>query len=314
MQLNQLISQTTLQTIGNTPIVKLQKIVPEGSADILVKLEYFNPTGSYKDRMALSMIEEAEKRGDLQPGMTVVEYTGGSTGSSLAFVCAVKGYPFKAVTSNAFAAEKIQTMKAFGAEVILVTSESGKTTPDLIPRMMERARSLAESEDAYFTNQLHNPDIIVGHRGIGRELLQQVDGSIDAFCGGVGTAGMLMGVALELRDANPKVKIVALEPATTATLSGGSAGTHDVEGIGIGYAPPLLDAELYDEARGIDEGEARRMTRLLATEEGIFSGTSTGLNVVAALQLAAELGEGKTVVTVAVDTGLKYLASDLYAV
>jgi len=172
MQLNQLISQTTLQTIGNTPIVKLQKIVPEGSADILVKLEYFNPTGSYKDRMALSMIEEAEKRGDLQPGMTVVEYTGGSTGSSLAFVCAVKGYPFKAVTSNAFAAEKIQTMKAFGAEVILVTSESGKTTPDLIPRMMERARSLAESEDAYFTNQLHNPDIIVGHRGIGRELLQ----------------------------------------------------------------------------------------------------------------------------------------------
>ncbi len=314
MEVKQLISPTTLQTIGNTPIVQLQNIVPTGSADVLVKLEYFNPTGSYKDRMALSMIEEAEKRGDLRPGMTVVEYTGGSTGSSLAFVCAVKGYRFRAVSSDAFAAEKIQTMKAFGAEVIIVTSESGKTTPDLIPRMMERAQSLAESEDAYFTNQIHNADIIVGHRGIGRELLQQIGNRIDVFCGGVGTAGMLMGVALELREANPEVKIVALEPATTATLSGGAAGTHDVEGIGIGYAPPLLDAELYDEARGIDEKEARQMARLLATEEGIFSGTSTGLNVVAALQLAAELGEGKTVVTVAVDTGLKYLTSDLYAV
>ncbi len=314
MEVKQLISPTTLHTIGNTPIVQLRKIVPMGSADVLVKLEYFNPTGSYKDRMALSMIEEAEKRGDLQPGMTVVEYTGGSTGSSLAFVCAVKGYHFKAVSSDAFAAEKIQTMKAFGAEVIIVTSENGKTTPDLIPKMMERAQSLAESEDAYLTNQIHNADIIVGHRGIGRELLQQIDKRIDAFCGGVGTAGMLMGVALELREANPEVKIVALEPATTATLSGGAAGTHDVEGIGIGYAPPLLDAELYDEARGIDEEESQQMARLLATEEGIFAGTSSGLNVVAALQLAAELGEGKTVVTVAVDTGLKYLASDLYAV
>ena len=303
-----------LDAIGKTPIVQLRKIVPKGSADILVKLEYFNPTGSYKDRMALSMIEEAEKRGDLQPGMTVVEYTGGSTGSSLAFVCAVKGYRFRVVSSDAFAREKLQTMKAFGAELFIVPSEGGKTTPDLIPRMMEKARTLAESEDCYFTNQIHNSDIIVGHRNIGKELLQQVDRPIDAFCGGVGTAGMLMGVSQELRHAYPEVRIVALEPATTAIISGGKAGSHDVEGIGIGFVPPLLDGELYDEARGIDEKEARRTVRLLATEEGIFAGTSSGLNVVGALQLAQELGEGKTVVTVAADTGLKYLTTDLYPV
>jgi len=303
-----------LDAIGKTPIVQLRKIVPKGSADILVKLEYFNPTGSYKDRMALAMIEEAEKRGDLRPGMTVVEYSGGSTGSALAFVCAVKGYRLTVVSSDAFAIEKLKTMKAFGAELFIVPSEGGKTTPDLIPRMMEKARSLAESEDCYFTDQIYNADILVGHRNIGKELLQQVDRPIDAFCGGVGTAGMLMGVSQELRHAYPEVRIVALEPATTAILSGGHAGTHDVEGIGIGSVPPLLDKDLYDEARGIDENEARRMARLLAEEEGIFGGTSSGLNVVGALELAEELGEGKTVVTVAVDTGLKYLASDLYPV
>jgi len=305
---------TALDAIGNTPIVQLRKIVPGGSADILVKLEYFNPTGSKKDRMALAMIEEAEKRGDLKPGMTVVEYTGGSTGSSLAFICAVKGYRFRVISSDAFAAEKLRTMKAFGADLIIVPSDGGKTTPDLIPRMIEKARSVAQSEDCYFTNQIYNSDIIVGYSNIGKELLQQVDRPIDAYCSGVGTAGTLMGVSQELRRVFPEAKIVALEPATTAVVSGGNAGTHDVEGIGIGFVPPLLDPELYDEARGIDEKEARRTVRLLAKEEGIFAGTSSGLNVVGALQLAEELGEGKTVVTVAVDTGLKYLAGDLYPV
>jgi len=304
---------STLDAIGKTPIVQLQKIVPEGSADILVKLEYFNPTGSMKDRMALAMIEEAEARGDLQHGMTIVEYTGGSTGSSLAFVCAVKGYHFKAVSSDAFSREKLQTMKAFGADLFIVPSEGGQVTPGLVPKMMEKARSLAESDDCYFTNQLHNSDSIVGYRKIGREILGQVEQHIDAFCGSVGTAGMLMGVSQELRHVYPGVRIVALEPATTAVISGGSAGSHHVEGIGIGFIPPLLDEELYDEARGIDEKESRLMARLLAKEEGIFAGTSSGLNVVGALQLAEELGEEKTVVTVAVDTGLKYLADDLHA-
>jgi cysteine synthase A len=302
----------SLEAIGNTPLVQLQKIVPPGSADVLVKLEYFNPTGSKKDRMALAMIEEAERRGDLHSGMTVVEYTGGSTGSSLAFVCAIKGYQFTAVSSDAFAEEKLRTMKAFGARLVMVPSVGGVTTSDLIPRMMETAEALAESEGAYFTNQIHNADILVGYRKIGDELLEQLDRPIDAFCVGVGTAGTLMGVAQALRPVYPDVRIVALEPATTAVISGGKPGAHDVEGIGIGYVPPLLDWDLCDEARGIDEKESRRMARLLATEEGIFAGTSTGLNVVGALQLAAELGEGKTVVTEAVDTGLKYLAGDLY--
>ncbi len=303
---------STLDAIGKTPIVQLQKIVPKGSADILIKLEYFNPTGSMKDRMALAMIGEAEERGDLQPGMTVVEYTGGSTGSSLAFVCAVKGYRFKAVSSDAFSREKLQTMKAFGADLFIVPSEGGQVTPYLVPKMMEKARSLAESDDCYFTNQLHNSDSIIGYRKIGREILGQVGQHIDAFCGSVGTAGMLMGVSQELRRANPEVRIVALEPASTAVISGGSAGSHHVEGIGIGFIPPLLDGKLYDEARGINEKESRLMARRLAKEEGIFAGTSSGLNVVGALQLAEALGEGKTVVTVAVDTGLKYLADDLY--
>lgn len=190
---------TALGVIGDTLVVQLKKIAPPGYADVLVKLEYFNPTGSYKDRMAFAMIDEAEKRGDLRPGMTVVEYTGGSTGSSLAFVCAVKGYRFQVVSSDAFATEKLQTMKAFGAELIIIPSESGVTTTDLIPKMMAKALSLTEPGNCYLTNQLHNPVIVTGYRNIGREITQQIDRPIDAFCGGVGTAGMLMGVSQELR-------------------------------------------------------------------------------------------------------------------
>jgi cysteine synthase len=308
------VCSSVLQAIGNTPVVQLQKVVPPNSAAVFVKLEYFNPTGSYKDRMALSMIEEAEARGTLLPGMTVVEYTGGSTGSSLAFVCAVKGYPFKVVSSDAFAREKLQTMRAFGAQLTIVPSRGGQITPDLIPRMMEEARTLAQEPNTYWTNQFHNADMLIGYEQIGQELLEQVDGPIHAFCGGVGTAGMLMGVARALRGAGNPLRIVALEPATSAVLSTGKAGTHHVEGIGVGFVPPLLDQAAYDQARGIDEGEARHMARRLAREEGIFVGVSSGLNVIGALQVARELGPGHTVVTVAVDTGLKYLAGDLFEV
>ena len=303
---------SVLDAIGMTPVVQLRKLVPEGSADVFVKLEFFNPTGSYKDRMALAMVQEAEARGDLRPGMTVVEYTGGSTGSSLAFVCAVKGYKLKVVSSDAFAKEKLDTMRIFGADLHIVPSKGGKVTPDLVPRMIEKAASFAKEKGTYFTNQLHNSDSITGYRNIGRELVQQIDGKIDAFCGAVGTSGMLMGVAQELKRVHPNVKIVALEPATSAILSGDEAGTHHIEGIGIGFIPPLLDAELYDEARAVDEEEGRKMARRLAREEGIFAGTSSGINAVAAIQLATELGPGKVVATVAVDTGLKYLAGDLY--
>lgn len=301
-----------LKAIGNTPIVRLNKVVPPNCAEVLVKLEYYNPTGSYKDRMALAMIEEAEKRGDLRRGMTVVEYTGGSTGSSLAFVCAIKGYRFRVVSSDAFAKEKLQTMKVFGAEVDIIPSQDGQVTPDLIPRMMERARAIAESEPSYFTDQIHNADTVKGYEQIGRELVEQINAPIHGFCAAVGTAAMLMGVAHILRRLNPSPRIIALEPASTPVLSKAISGTHHVEGIGIGFVPPLLDKSFFDEARGIDEAEAREMAWRLAREEGIFTGTSSGMNVVGAIALARELGAGHTVVTVAVDTGLKYLAGDLY--
>lgn len=292
-------------------MVKLQKVVPPASADVYVKLEALNPTGSYKDRMALAMIEEAEKRGDLKPGMTVVEYTGGSTGSSLAFVCAVKGYPFRVVSSDAFSKEKLQTMQAFGAELEIVKSEGGSVTPDLIPRMMARAKEIAAEKNTYFTNQIYNRDSLVGYEKIGHELLGQLD-RMDAFCGAVGTAGMAMGVASVLKKAQPKIKVIILEPASSAVISTGQAGKHRVEGIGIGFVPPHLDKNLYDEVYGIEESEARTMARRLAKEEGIFAGTSSGLNVVGAIQVAQRLGPGYTVVTVACDSGLKYLAGDLY--
>lgn len=302
-----------LDVIGATPVVQLRHVVPDAAADVFVKLEWFNPTGSYKDRMALAMIEAAEARGDLRPGMTVVEYTGGSTGSSLAFVCAVKGYRFRVVSSDAFAVEKLRTMSAFGAELTLVESKGGRITPDLLPRMIETAREFASEPDAYWTNQLHNRDSLDGYREIGRELLEQMDRSIDVFCGAVGTAGMVMGVAEALSGESAHTRIVVLEPATTPVISGGEPGTHHVEGIGIGFVPPLLDADRYDEVRPIDETEGRVMARRLAAEEGLLAGTSTGLNIVGAIGLATELGAGHTVVTVAVDTGLKYLAGDLYA-
>jgi cysteine synthase A len=307
------IAPTILQAIGNTPMVRLRKVVPAVSADVYVKLEYFNPTGSYKDRVALAMIGAAERRGELKPGMTVVEYTGGSTGSSLAFVCAVKGYRFRVVSSDAFSEEKLRTMRAFGAELEVIPSAGGKVTPDLVPRMMERAREIAAEGPSYFTNQLRNRDGASGYAPIGDEILAQLGGPVHAFCASVGTSHMLMGVARVLRRASLTTRIVAFEPASAPAISKGAAGAHGVEGIGIGFVPPLLDKALYDEARGIDEAESREMARRLAREEGIFSGTSTGMNVVGACQVAKELGPGHTVVTVACDTGLKYLAGDLYA-
>jgi cysteine synthase A len=306
-------ASTTLHAIGNTPLVRLNQVVPPNSADVFVKLEYYNPTGSYKDRMALAMIEEAERSGALKPGMTVVECTGGSTGTSLAFVCAVKGYSFQVVTSDAFAKEKLQTMRAFGAELVIVPSEGGKITPDLIPSMREKARQLSETIGTYFTDQINNPNSMKGYSRIGQEILQQLDRPVDAFCGGVGTAGMLMGVSRALHEANQTTRVFALEPASAPLLSTGTRGTHTVEGIGIGMVPPLLSNGFYDEVRTVDETEARQMARILAKKEGIFAGISSGLNITAALQLAQELGPGHTVVTVACDSGMKYLSGSLYA-
>lgn len=303
---------STLDTIGNTPLVQLRRVITSDSADVFVKLEYYNPTGSYKDRMALAMIEEAEKRGDLRPGMRVVEYTGGSTGSSLALVCAVKGYPFHVVSSDAFAREKLDTMRAFGAHLELVPSEKGKITPDLIRRMVERATELAQQDDVYFTDQFNNEDALRGYDVLGQEIAQQAPGSVDVFCAAVGTAGMLVGAARGLRRTAPDTRIVALEPASAPLLTRGETGSHHVEGIGVGFVPPLLGSDDYDEAFAVEEPEARRLALRLAREEGIFCGTSSALNVAGALHYARELGPGHTIVTVACDTGLKYLNGDLF--
>jgi cysteine synthase len=303
---------SVLHAIGHTPVVRLNRLPAPGSADVFVKLEFFNPTGSYKDRMALAMVEGAEARGTLRPGMRVVEYTGGSTGSSLAMVCAVKGYAFVPLSSDAFAREKIQTMEAFGADVEIVPSDGGQVTPALFDRFRARIETMKDEPGTFWTDQFHNADALNGYREIGVELLEQV-GRIDAFCGATGTAGMLVGVSRALRAGGSRARIVALEPSGSPVLTGGRGGAHRVEGTAPGFVPPHLTSGDYDEARAIDEGDARTMALRLAREEGIFAGTSTGLNVVAALQLARELGPGHHVATVAVDTGLKYLAGDLFA-
>jgi cysteine synthase A len=302
---------SVLKTIGSTPVVKLQRLVPAGSADVYVKLEYFNPTGSYKDRMALAMIDGAERRGTLKPGMRVVEYTGGSTGSSLAMVCAMKGYAFHPLSSDAFSEEKLNTMRAFGADLEIVASDGGRVTPALFDRFKARIAELVAEPNTFWTDQFNNADALDGYAGIGRELAEQV-GPIDAFTGAVGSAGMLVGVSRALKAAGSHARIVALEPATSPLLTQGKGGPHRVEGTAPGFWPPHLVKGMYDEARAIAEDEGRAMARRAAREEGIFAGTSSGVNIRAALDLARELGPGKVVATVACDTGLKYLAGDLY--
>ena len=306
------VRNSVLEAIGNTPAVKLRNVVTRDMADVVVKLEYYNPTGSYKDRMALAMIEGAEGSGRLRPGMRVVEYTGGSTGSSLALVCAIKGYAFVAVSSDGFAREKLQTMRVFGADLRIIPSENGRLTPELFRRMIDAATKLGEEPNSYYTDQFNNADAIQGYMGIGNELFDQTGPDIAVFCAGVGTAGMLMGVSRAVKARGAQTKIVALEPSSSPVLTTGKGGPHRVEGIAAGFRPPHLKDGQYDEVHTVDEQEARAMARRLAREEGIFAGTSSGLNVVAALQLARELGPGKRVATVAVDSGLKYLAGDLY--
>ena len=301
-----------LGTIGSTPVVRVERLVEPGMAEVWVKLESVNPTGSYKDRMALAMIESAERDGRLQPGQTVVEYTGGSTGSSLAYVCALKGYPLRIVTSDAFAHEKVLTMRAFGAEVEIVPSPEG-ITPDLVPRMIERSKEIAEEVDGFATDQFRNHDMLDGYASLGREVLEQLDGHIDAFCTYVGTSGCFVGVTRELRKALPELHRVAIEPAESPVLSGGEAGTHRIEGGGSGFWPPLLERDDFDEVRAVSTADAFAMARRAAKEEGLWSGPSTGANLEVALDLARELGPGKRVATPLVDSGLKYLGGDLYS-
>jgi cysteine synthase len=301
-----------LGAIGGTPIVRLTKIAGPEAAEVWVKLEAANPTGSYKDRMALAMIEGAERDGRLRPGQTVVEYTGGSTGSSLAFVCAIKGYPTRIVSSDAFAEEKLATMRAFGATLDVLPSPEG-ITPQLLPAMRERALAIAEEIGGFRTDQFQNHDMPTGYHAMGEEILAQLDARADAWVAYVGTAGCFLGVGATLRARLPGIRRVAVEPAESAVLSGRPAGTHRIEGGGTGFVPPQLDiARDIDEVRAVPQEEAFAMARRATREEGIWSGPSTGANLVAAIAVARELGPGKRVVTVAVDSGLKYLGGPLY--
>jgi cysteine synthase A len=300
-----------LAGIGNTPIVQLNRLLEPGMGEIWVKLEGANPTGSYKDRMALAMIEGAERGGKLRPGQPVVEYTGGSTGSSLAFVCAVKGYPLHIVTSDAFADEKLRTMEAFGAHLEVLPSPAG-ITPELIPRLRARAADLATELGAYATDQFRNTDMVDGYRQLGAEILAQLPDRIDALCLYVGTAGCFLGVSQTLRSRDVMLHRVAVEPAESAVLSGGAPGTHRIEGGGIGFMPDLLTTADFDEVIAVSTDDAFATARRATREEGLFSGPSTGANLTAAIALARRLGEGRRVVTIQVDSGLKYLGGPVY--
>ncbi len=296
-----------LDAIGNTAMVRLRS-----HPSIFAKLEWQNPTGSMKDRMAHAVIARAEADGRLKPGYTVIEYTGGSTGAALALVCAAKGYRIHIVSSDAFSREKLDQMAAFGAELTLIPSEGGLTTKKLILDMIETARELSRAPNTYWTNQLENHDTIAGYYPLAEEIWRQTNGEIDAFVHSVGTAASLRGVATVLKRHDPNVRIVAVEPGESAVLRGGQPGPHKIEGVGIGYTPPLWDSTLVDEIVPVKTDDAKAMARRLAREEGLFAGTSSGANVVAAMQIAERLGPQAKVVTLMVDSGLKYVNTDVY--
>jgi cysteine synthase A len=306
-------TRNVVAAVGGTPVVELQRIVPGACARVLVKLESQNPTGSMKDRMALAVVGGAASSGKLAPGGTVVEYTGGSTGTSLAFVCAALGYPVTLVSSDAFSREKRDHMRALGAKVIELPSEGGRTTRELIQRMMAKAAELSAAADTFYADQFNNPDAAAGYAPLAKELWEQSGGKLDAFVQSVGTAQCITGVARVLRRRQARIRIVAVEPSESPVLSGGAPGAHKIEGVGPGFVPPLWRTDLADEIVQVSTAEAKAMARRLAREEGLFAGTSSGANVVAALAVARRLGPGHTVGTVICDSGLKYLSTDLYA-
>ena len=302
---------SVLQSIGCTALVELRKLAPAGGARVLVKTEGTNPTGSMKDRMALAMVEGARREGRLLPAQRVVELTGGSTGTSLALVCSALGHPLTIVTSDAVALEKINMTRALGAEVEVLRTPEGKVYPGLVPLMRARVEEIARETGAFFTDQFNNAHQLDGYAPLAREVLRDCP-EVTHFVHIVGTAGSSMGVSRELRRTRPGLRVTLVEPASSPWLSAGRGGPHGVEGTAGVARPPLLDRALYDDVLAIDEGEGRELSRRLAREEGIFAGTSTGLNVAAALRIAATLPAGAVVVTIACDSGLKYLQGELF--
>ena len=298
-----------LACVGRTSLVALRKIVPARGARVLVKLESENPTGSMKDRMALAMIEAGEKDGRLKPGGSVVEYTGGSTGVSLALVCAVKGYPLQIVSSDAFAKEKLDHMRILGATVQIVPSEGGGMTEKLTRDMIAAAKRTSETTGGFWTDQMKNRDQLAAYRAMAEEIWEQTGGRVDGFVQSVGTAASIRGISEGLRAKSRRLRVVAAEPAESAVLSGGKPGAHRIDGIGAGFVVPLWSEEIAEAIERVSTEEATAMQLRLAREEGLFAGTSTGVNVIAALRLAEGLGSGATVVTVMCDTGMKYSKS-----
>lgn len=303
---------TVLEAIGNTPMAELRHVVPPGCARIVAKLEWGNPTGSMKDRMARAAIEGAERDGKLGPGGTVVEATMGTTGSSLALVCAAKGYGLHIVFSDAFSDEKRRTMQAFGAVVEDLPSDHGRINEALVKAMLARARHLSAQPGHWYCDQLNNRDAIGGYLPMGEEIWNQTGGKVDAFVHAVSTAHSLHGVSRGLRAHRPKLRVAAVEPAESAVLSGGPSGSHRIEGMGIGFVPPLWEANEVDEIIPVSTDDAKAMTRRLALEEGLLAGASSGANVVAAIRLGLRLGPSATVATILVDSGLRYLTTDVF--
>ncbi len=306
------IDASVLERIGGTPLLELRGIVPEGCARILIKIEGANPTGSMKDRMALAMVAAGERTGRLKPGGRVVEYTGGSTGVSLALVCAARGYPLSIVTSDAFSAEKRNHMAALGAELTIVPSVGGGMDAALTRNMIEAARQIAARTGAFWTDQLNNTDQLTAYHAMANEIWAQTGGRIDGFVQCAGTAACVRGVAEVLRRNRPDIHIVAVEPKESAVLSGGRSGSHKIEGVGAGFVVPLWDSSIADDIAAVSTEEAMALARRLARSDAVFAGTSTGANLVAAIELGKRVGKDATVVTVMCDSGLKYVSTGLY--
>ena len=301
-----------LDAIGNTPLVELRNIVPKGSSRIVAKLESANPTGSMKDRLARTLIERAVEKGLLPPGGTVVEYTAGTTGISLAFVARALGYKTHFAFSDAFSEEKRWTMRAFGAEITDILSDNKKITKELIEAMIAKAGEISRQPGHWFADQLKNENGAAGYTGLGEEIWQQTNGKIDALVHTVSTAHSLHGMSRALKREKRDLLVFAVEPDESAVLSGRPPGSHKIEGIGLGFLPPLWNREEVNEVLTVSTDDAKAMARRLAREEAIFAGTSTGANIVAALRIAERLGSGATVVTLIVDSGLRYLSTDVF--
>ena len=305
-------SKSVLDAIGNTPLVELRRVTPQGGARVVAKLESANPTGSMKDRMARAIVERAAASGRLPPGGTVVEYTAGTTGISIALVCSALGYKSHFVFSDAFADEKRYTMRAYGGEITDVQSDQGMITEQLIKAMIRTAGELSRRPGHWWADQLNNEDGEAGYHALGEELWAQTGGRVDVFVHAVSTAHSIHGTARALRRHDPRIRVVAVEPAESAVLSGRPSGPHKIEGIGIGFVPPLWKPAEVDEILTVSTAEAKAMARRLAREEAIFAGTSTGANVVAALRVAERLGPDATVATILIDSGLRYLSTDVF--